>query len=314
MKKFALAAAALALLVFAASSCKKDKQPKENTTPVIAWENNSNFAACEITDKMDASVSLTAKEGIQEMVISFTKLPLTLVGVVNQHIDGRSFPQNLASSSNNYLATLDLVNDSSVSEYIKGLNMIVPSTIKGSTACTINFKSLIINLMNNQILENDANISFTLSVVDKADQKASKNLTFHYTTGPYITVKNYAFAASVPGKIEKASITVNSGSQTLINKLKGSVFDGVPVNNGVMLDLIDNSTAAGKLASYGLTTGAKLKGQTKAALDLDEFIKLAVKDDIATDKSYGTHVFTLTIEDANGKTSSESLEYVYQQQ
>lgn len=310
MKKFALAAAALALLVIAASSCKKDKQKKEDTTPVAAWESNSNFATCEITDKMDATISLTVKEGIQEMTIAFTKLPLTLVGVVNQHI---AIADNRAVEKNKYLATLDLVNDSSVSSWIREMSMIVPATVKGSTGCTINFKSFINNLMNNQVLENDASISFTLNVIDKADQKISKALTFHFTTGPEITVSSYSFAATVPGKVEKASLIVSSASQTLTNILKGSVYDGVPVSDGIELDLIENAKAANKLASYGILTGAKLQGQTKANVSLSKFIEEVVTDIIATDESYGKHTFTLKIEDANGKTSSASLDFEYLQ-
>ena len=308
MKKFAFAAAVMALLTVFAVSCKKDKKDKIDTTPTVTWDANGNFATCEITDKMEASVSITATEGIQDMTIKFTKIPVTLVGLVNQHI---AVSDNRATSKNNNLATLDLINDSSVAAWFKELNITVPATIKGSTGCTINFKTLIGNLMSNQELENDETISFTLSITDKEDQNVTKSLSFHYTEGPEITVKNQAFTLAVPGKIEKAALVVSSASTSLNNKLSGSVYDGVKVNDGIQLDLIENSTAAGKLAGYGLSTGSKLKGLTKATLDLTKFINEVVLDEIKTDKSVGTHSFTLTIEDANGKVANGTAQYEY---
>ena len=310
MKKNAFAAAVMALLTVFAVSCKKEKKTTEETRPVISWEANSNFATCEIIDNMDASINVTAPEGIQEMIIKFTKLPVTLVGLVNQHI---AISENRATSKNGNLATMDLINDSSVSEWIRGLNMVVPASIKGSTGCTINFKSLINNLMSNQELENDETISFSLGITDAETQNTTKALSFHYTIGPEITVKDYSFALNVPGKIEEAVLLISSLSTSLNAKLVGPLYEGILGATGVSLDLIGNDTAAAKLSSYGVTSGSKLAGQTKTTVDLSKFISDMMLDELTTDKAFGSHLFTLSIKDALGKSSSRTFTYEYKE-
>ena len=313
MNKFAFAAAVMALLTVFAVSCKKEKKAKEDSKPVIECEANQNFGEFEIVDDLNADVVVTAKEGIKSATVKFTVFPEILgKGFLNNHI-GIKANQGTSTS----YPTIDLIDDATAVKWVTGKEgenafvLFSNNTLADATTVTLHFSRLVFAMVKNQTLENNDRISFTLNITDNEGQAVSKTLVFHYTSAPEITVKNYSFTADVPGKVEEAVLVISSLSKSLNAKLVGPLYKGVKGNTGVSLDLIANTTAAEKLATYNVNTGTKLKAQTKVTVDLSKFISDMVIDEVTTDSATGQHLFTLTIKDALGKNSTETLIYEY---
>ena len=307
MKKIAIAAALVLLTVFAVS-CKKEKKPADDSAPTIECEANASFAEFELVDNMNADVVVNSKQGLKTVTIKFTTFPPIMGnGFINTNI---SIKANQGTSSS--LPTLDLVDDATALAWVKGMNLFSNSSLQNATTVTFHFDRLVNAMLHSQTLENNNKLAFKLTVTDVDDQSVSKTLTFHFTAAPEITIKNQSFVIDAPGKIEKAVLLVSKLSTTLTNKLTGPVYNGVAKENGIELDLINNATAVDKLATFNVSTGSKLNAETKATIDLSKFISDMVMEEIATDAAYGDHTFTLTIQDALGKSATEVITYKYE--
>lgn len=320
MKKTLLAVAAAALVVFGTASCKKEKKPTENTKPTISWEANSGFGRQEITTTMDAKIEFKVPEGIQSLTLKFTKIPNDLLGVVKQHINTSENRTGVNADT----PVLDAIDDSNASSYLSGLRMFSVSGLRGATETTADFKILIDDLLKNQELANNSEISILVSLVDKADNKLTKTVTFHYTSGPEITWKtNPGFAAvelntkekpgvsltvNAPGTIEKAVIYVSSNSKNLVNTLNKYVSEQTAT--GVSLDLVDDPKVVERLSAvYNINTGDNLKGKSSAVIDLSNLAE-AMKDDVS-DAGNSDHNFDVTVTDANGKAKTVKVVFHY---
>lgn len=313
MKRIASAAAVMALLTVLAVSCKKEKKVEDDSKPVIECEANPNFGEFEIMDDLNADVVVNAKEGIKSATVKFTVFPEILgKGFLNNHI-GIKANQGTSTS----YPTIDLIDDATAVKWVTGKEgenafvLFSNSTLADATTVTLHFSRLVFAMVRNQTLENNDKISFTFNVTDKEGQSVSKTMVFHYTSAPEITIKGQSFSVDAPGKVEEATLLVSSLSTSLNAKLVGPLYKGVLGATGVSLDLIGNTTAAEKLATYSVNTGSKLKAQSKVTIDLSKFISEMVTDEIVTDSAYGNHLFTLTIKDALGKTSAQTLIYEF---
>lgn len=312
MKRIASAAAVMALLTVFAVSCKKEKKVEDDSKPVIECEANPNFGEFEIMDDLNADVVVTAKEGIMSATIKFTAFFGGMGKTqLNKYI---SIAANKGSSS--VFPTLDFIDDSGVVSWLTDVKVLNYATLSNANTATFHFGKLISTILNDFYDSsitptNNDRLSFTLNITDTKEQAVSKTLVFHYTSAPAIEIKGQSFVINAPGNVEEATLLVSSLSASLNAKLEGPLYKGVRGATGVTLDLIANTVAADKLASYGINTGSKLKGQTKVTVDLSKFISEMVTDEIVTDSAYGNHLFTLTIKDALGKTSAQTLIYEY---
>ena len=319
MKKSAILSAGLAILTLLAS-CEKEKKQNntENTKPVISWEANAKFEQQEIRTGMDAVVSLEAKEGVSVFTLKFTKVPDDLRGVVKQHIGNNAN----RTGANSDTPILDPVDDATVASYFKGLGLPGGSSIQGATSLSFDFKLLLDDILKNQVLDNNSQISILLTLVDKADQSISKTVTFHYTSGPEIkwsanpdfavvdlgsaSKVNASLSLTVPGKVEKVTMTVTTASATLSGALKAYVSSTA---TPIVVDLTDDAKAVESFAGLGVATGSALKGKTSATLDLTNFVITFVKPFIASDSPNTYHNFDVKVADQFGKEESKTLSF-----
>ena len=113
--------------IFAMNSCKEDTPVEELDGPSVEWPSNSTFATVDITDELDASLTVTAPAGIKSFVVTVDsdalEAALPAIGITTTE--------------------LDLINDATVTSVLGNLEVPVGDALLNQTSVAFNITSLV---------------------------------------------------------------------------------------------------------------------------------------------------------------------------
>lgn len=304
MKKvlFIIVAAAALLTV----ACKKEKI--DPTKPSITWESNPGFAQAEMTNALDAMVSVAAPGLIQEL-----KLVLNLGAnnnLVNQYIKIES---NKSKSGSN--PVLDLVGDDAAANLLGGLGMRVGSSVRGRESVTLDLRKILERILLGQPVDNNTLFTIEVKVTDQANNMVSKTAKFHFTAAPTISwAKNPAFdvvdvdAAAIeckvdiwaPGMIDKLTVKLENNAAPFLT----AYVTKRSADSKTLLDLVGNNLKDEDAFKGYFPRGAAVAGKERVVLDFSFLY------DIKYDMEASTNVFTVTVVDKNGKETVNQVKFV----
>lgn len=308
MKKFFYALAA-ALMVFGAASCKKNKQPVQDTTaPAITWAVEGDMV--EIGSKVNTKMTITAEEGIDILTIE-TVLPSIMVATAfNSTYVG--VQANWATETKN--GVMDLVNDTKTAGAF-GLG-----AVKNTKGVAIDLNTVVTTLLKGYPSKDGDEFTFNIYVKDAVGKEARKTVRFHWTAEPAIVwtdndmAKPFSFktadVATVPAQfvitapatIEKFLLTVASNNEKVNTWLAGNMEVNV-IDGKVILDLIGNKFV--KDFNFGQEIGEALKVK-EATLTLNDLLgKIANRANANTQLT-----FTFAVTDAFERTTEAQVVYI----
>lgn len=310
MKKSVLIIAAALAACFI--SCKKE-DPDQIQVSVTG---DGTASRIELAESVNAPVVVKAPRKIGAISLS-----MDLGGfnsIANQHI---GITQNKSVGSKN--AVFDLVSDTKVVAFLKGLGLDAGEGLIGRESLSLDIKKVILNLLQDQVVENDRTFTVYLEAKDQEGFQVSVPLNFHFTSAPEITwPMNPEFNAinfnrqagygkeqeglfrlqvTAPGKIASLVISLNKGSADtwLVQWVKNRVTNPNPI-----IDPINDLTASNKFETW-FSTGAKLKNADRATLNFF-FINELLPDFSAVES---TNIFTITVTDSFGKTAQAQAKF-----
>lgn len=295
--------------VFALNSCKEDAPVVDG--PSVQWPSNSSFATVDITDDLDASLTVTAPAGIKSFVVSVDSDALeSALGVIG-----------ITTTD------LDLINDATVIRILDGVTqgqLPTGENLLNQTSVNFNISSLV--QMINAVTTQDSKHSFTLNVTDNNAKTATVTCTFHrvgvdapsmtwesnpdFATTEIETQMDVKIEISAPAGISSFVVGVNSG---VLNPMI-SIFTGGSTD----MDLINGPQALLEiLSAVGIPTGDDLRSATKVSLDLSNLVPMIITT--AGNPALGTgalepdsdHVFTLNLTDAAGQNLTQEVTFHY---
>ena len=295
--------------VFALNSCKEDAPVVDG--PSVQWPSNSSFATVDITDDLDASLTVTAPAGIKSFVVS---------------VDSDALESALGAIGIT-TTDLDLINDATVIGILDGVTqgqLPTGENLFNQTSVNFNISSLV--QMINAVTTQDSNHSFTLNVTDNNAKTATVTCTFHrvgvdapsmtwesnpdFATTEIETQMDVKIEISAPAGISSFVVGVNSG---VLNPMI-SMFTGGSTD----MDLINGPQALLEiLSAVGIPTGDDLRSATKVSLDLSNLVPMIITT--AGNPALGTgalepdsdHVFTLNLTDAAGQNLTQEVTFHY---
>ena len=295
--------------VFALNSCKEDAPVVDG--PSVQWPSNSSFATVDITDDLDASLTVTAPAGIKSFVVS---------------VDSDALESALGAIGIT-TTDLDLINDATVIGILDGVTqgqLPTGENLLNQTSVNFNISSLV--QMINAVTTQDSNHSFTLNVTDNNAKTATVTCTFHrvgvdapsmtwesnpdFATTEIETQMDVKIEISAPAGISSFVVGVNSG---VLNPMI-SIFTGGSTD----MDLINGPQALLEiLSAVGIPTGDDLRSATKVSLDLSNLVPMIITT--AGNPALGTgalepdsdHVFTLNLTDAAGQNLTQEVTFHY---
>ena len=284
-------------------SCKK---VVDETLPTITWDGNESFATKELAPGLNALVAVSAPGKIQSLTIT---LGLGNYGVLaNPYI---TVSANKGTTSKN--PVFDIVDDSSVADFLKGLSISAGSSLRGKTVATIDLAAILGALITGQPVENNTSFTMEIAVGDQAGKTVKATARFHYTSAPDFTWDgnktfetidlNGAQVASrikltAPGKINGLTIALESGAAPeLVTYIKNRT-----TGSSLTIDLVNDEKVAETFASY-FPAGKNISGKTEAVLDFS--FMFANRYDF----SPSTNVFTITATDGNGKQTVVQVKF-----
>lgn len=295
--------------VFALNSCKEDAPVVDG--PSVQWPSNSSFATVDITDDLDASLTVTAPAGIKSFVVS---------------VDSDALESALGAIGIT-TTDLDLINDATVIRILDGVTqgqLPTGENLLNQTSVNFNISSLV--HMINAVTTQDSKHSFTLNVTDNNAKTATVTCTFHrvgvdapsmtwesnpdFATTEIETQMDVKIEISAPAGISSFVVGVNSG---VLNPMI-SIFTGGSTD----MDLINGPQALLEiLSAVGIPTGDDLRSATKVSLDLSNLVPMIITT--AGNPALGTgalepdsdHVFTLNLTDAAGQNLTQEVTFHY---
>jgi hypothetical protein len=296
-----ITALAMALL---AVSCEKEKF--DPTKPSITWETNSGFSQVEMTDALDATVTVAAQGKIQDL-----KLVFNLGGdnnLLNQYIKIES---NKSKGGSN--PVLDLVDDASAANLLGGLGMRVGSSLRGREEMKLDLRKILERILLGQPVANNSIFTIEVRVTDQADNTVSKTAKFHFTSAPSISwAKNQTFAdvdldaAAIdckvtvwaPGKIDKLTIKLeDAADKSVTDKVKNRTTSGT-----TLMDLVNDEKVSQSIKT--LPAPSAISGKDQVTLDFS-FVY-----DWAPDMTGASlNVFTITVTDKNAKETVQQVRF-----
>jgi len=284
MKKI-LTMLAAASAVCMISSCQEDPITEETTKegPSIEWASNPDFDTVDITDDLNATLTVKAPAGIKTFVVTVDsdqlEVALGYIGITS--------------------TSLDLINDQTVIEILDGVTQGTLPTgtdLVNQTEVEFNISSLV--QMINDITYDDSEHSFMVSVSDNNDRTAEEACTFHRigVDSPSVTWEGNADFAPMEitqGMSVKITISAPAGFQALTVDIQSAALNNHGItsidimNPGTMADIVNTI-----LAGQDITTATEL------TLDLSELVPMIL---IFGDEAAGSHTFTLNLTDKAGK-------------
>lgn len=302
MKKALLIIAAATALM--AVACKKEKI--DPTKPSIAWESNTGFAQVEMTDALDAMVTVTAPGKIQDL-----KLVLGLGtnnNLVNQYIKIES---NKSKGGSN--PVLDLVSDDASANLLGGLGMRVGSSLIGREEIKLDLLKILERVLLGQPIDNNTTFTIDVRVMDQAGNSASKTARFHFTAAPTITwAKNQSFedvsldadevdckiSIWAPGKIDRLTVKLeDSADKSVTDKVKNRTSSG-----NTIMDLVNDEKVSRSIKT--LPAPSAVKDKEQVTLDFS-----FIYDWIPEMSGASLNVFTITAVDKNGKETVQQVRF-----
>jgi len=307
MKKTLLIIAAAAALL--AVACKKDKV--DTKKPSITWESNPGFAQVEMTNDLDATVTVSAPGKIQDL-----KLVLNLGvnnNLLNQYIKIES---NKSKGGSN--PVLDLVADSSSANLLGGLGMRVGSSLNEREEVKLDLRKILERILLGQPIDNNSTFTIEVRVTDLSGNTVSKTAKFHYTAAPAISwaenpgfedisldaaAKDCKIAVWAPGKIEKLTVILGEApAPSLQTYVKNRTTDGLNASGEVVIDLIGDAKVAESFKGW-FPAGDAVRGKEQATLDFG--FMYGIKYDLEP----STNVFSIHVEDKNGKETYQRIRF-----
>ena len=301
MKKFMyLIAAAAALL---AVGCKKEKI--DPASPAISWESNAGFGQVELTGSLDASVTASAPGQFQELKL--------VLGLGNYNILANPYIQISSNKGGSVNPILDLINDASCVSFANGLGMSVGQSLHERMETKLNLKAILERILEGQVVENNTTFTIEIRVTDKNGKAASKTAKFHFTAAPTISwPKNPGFsvvdldASSMdcqvtvyaPGKVEKLTLKLEDGAApALVSYVKNRT-----TGSTIVIDLVGDAMIAESFKGW-FPAGDAVNGKEELVLDFGFLFEKKY------DLEPSTNIFTITVEDKNGKTSIQQAQF-----
>ena len=300
-KALLIIASATALLAIA---CKKEKI--DPTKPSITWESNAGFAQVEMTNALDATVTVTAPGKIQDL-----KLVLGLGAnnnLVNQYIKIES---NKSKGGSN--PVLDLVSDDASANLLGGLGMRVGSSLIGREEIKLDLRKILERVLLGQPIDNNTSFTIDVRVTDQAGNSASKTARFHFTAAPTITwAKNQSFedvsldAAEMdckvsvwaPGKIDRLTVKLEDpADKSVTDKVKNRTGSG-----NTIMDLVNDEKVSQSIKTMPAPSAVKDKEQV--TLDFS-----FIYDWVPDMSGASLNVFTITAVDKNGKETVQQVRF-----
>ena len=300
-KALLIIAAATALLAVA---CKKEKI--DPTKPSITWESNAGFAQVEMTNALDATVTVTAPGKIQDL-----KLALGLGAnnnLVNQYIKIES---NKSKGGSN--PVLDLVSDDASANLLGGLGMRVGSSLIGREEIKLDLRKILERVLLGQPIDNNTSFTIDVRVTDQAGNSASKTARFHFTAAPTITwAKNQSFedvsldAAEMdckvsiwaPGKIDQLTVKLEDpADKSVSDKVKNRTGSG-----NTIMDLVNDEKVSQSIKT--LPAPSAVKDKEQVTLDFS-----FIYDWVPDMSGASLNVFTITAVDKNGKETVQQVRF-----
>ena len=280
-----------------AVGCKKEKI--DPAQPSIAWESNAGFGVVELTGSLDAAVTAYAPGQFQEVKL--------VLGLGNYNILANPYIQISSNKGGTVNPVLDLVNDASSISFVNGLGMSVGQSLHDRTETKLNLRAILEKILEGQVVENNTTFTIEIRVTDKNGKLASKTARFHFTAAPTISwPKNPGFsvvdldaaamdcqvAVWAPGKIEKLTLKLEDGaSPALVTYVKNRTTDATTV-----IDLIGDPKVAESFKG-SFPAGNSVSGKEEIVLDFGFLYEKKY------DLEAATNIFTITVEDKNGKVS-----------
>lgn len=295
MKRF-LTALMTVSAIFALSSCKENNPVEELDGPVIEWPANSSFATVDITEDLDASLTVTAEAGIKGLTVEVQSdllaAALQLLGITDTE--------------------LDFINDKVL---IGAFAMIDPSLPTGDrifnqTEVDFNISTLV--QMINSLTMEDGNHTFVINVTDNNGKTAEATCTFHRVgvSGPSVEwPSNPDFATVDITEDLDATLTVNApaGIRTFTVSVDSESLAPMLAMLGLSseMDLINDPIVAAVLGGMGVPTGDQLLDQTSVEFNITSLVAL-----IPELAENGTeHSFSLAITDNNGTEFTQTCTF-----
>ncbi len=291
------------LLIFTA--CSKNNASGDTQKPSINWEANSSFAVMEISQTMDAKVTVKIPEKATSFKITLATIPVELIGVANRLIGTQG---NKASATT--AGVLDLIEDNTTVQTMSRIafSTAVGETLKTLPAVTLDFAKLLEELAGDTPLANQSAFTFRVTVVDSTGAKLEKDIRFNWTSAPEITCStNFPYLLStgtttplvlnIDAKGKIAGITLQFDGDAEQGILSWIQNRNKTVNDGsAVIDLMKEGTGA----AFNLPEPGDVKDKTQLSLNLT---KLMTNFSFEA-KTPGDYSFLVTVVDALGKNSA----------
>ena len=286
---------AAASAVCAISSCQEDPITEETTPdgPSIEWASNPDFDTVDITDDLDATLTVKAPAGIKTFVVTVDsdqlEAALGLIGITS--------------------TTLDLINDQTVIEILDGVtqgSLPTGTDLVNKTEVEFNISSLV--QMINAVTYDDSEHSFTVTVSDANGKTAEETCTFHRTgvDSPSVTWEgneDFAPVEITEGMSVKITISAPAGFQSLTVEIQSAVLNNIGFTS---IDMMNPGTMAGIVDA--ILSGQDVTTATELSLDLSSLVPMILG---FGDAAAGSHTFTLNLTDKAGKTLEQDCVFTH---
>lgn len=308
MKKIMYVIAAAVVLL--ATGCKKEKF--DPAMPSVAWESNPKFETAELTQSLDAVVTVSAPGKFQDLKLS--------LGLGNYNILANPYISISSNKGGSTNPILDLMGDPSCVSFAKGLGMTVGQPLKDRSEVKLDLKAMLEKILLGQVVDNNTTFSIDVRVTDQNGKMVSKTAKIHFTAAPVISwAKNETFEPIdllapemeckvevwAPGKIEKLTVTLEEGAASgLISFVKNRTTGGTTV-----IDLINDGKVNGKDNNNDPTfknwfpSGDAVSGKEKVVLDFGFMYQLKY------DLESSSNSFVVFVEDKNGKQTVQTVKF-----
>ena len=284
-------------------SCKKNKDAGD---PSVSWAANSNFATMEIAPGADGAISLAAPGLFESITITLNLGDLNLTA--NPYI---GLSANKGSGSKN--PVFDIIDDSSVANFLQGLGMSAGSGLRGKSLASLDLLAILQKLIEGQPLANNTSFSMVIYILDQAGKTESKTAKFHFTSEPTFSWDgNSKFEpvdlngsevpckvkVNAPGKVAKLTVKLDSNADPkLVEYVKNRT-----TGSSLPIDLVGDEKVADSFKD-SFPSGSAVSGKSDVTLNFDFLFKLRY------DMGASTNIFTIYAQDQNGKDATTVVKF-----
>ena len=295
-----------AATVLLATGCQKEKV--DPAMPSVAWESNPKFETAELTQSLDAVVTVSAPGKFQDLKLSLGLGSYNILA--NPYI---SISSNKGGSAN---PILDLIGDASCVSFAKGLGMTVGQSLKDRTEVKLDLKAMLEKILQGQVVDNNTTFSLDVRVTDQNGKTVSKTAKIHFTAAPVISwAKNESFAPVdvfapemdckvdiwAPGKIETLTVTLGEAADPFLKDyVSRRITGGGSTDGDILIDLVGDSKVADSFKDW-FPAGEGVAGKEKVTLNFG--FMYALKYDLEA----SANTFTILVVDKNGKQTLQQL-------